>query len=69
MFVSTVDCESKNPSMLVTGGFNRIGEYLFVFPLVKPAAVWICRADFYFFLRFAVRFSGRIVIIVVILLL
>jgi hypothetical protein len=50
MFISTVDCESKNPSMLVTGSFNRIGEYLFVFPFVKPATVRICRTDLYFLL-------------------
>ena len=69
MFVSWIDGEAQNPSMLVTGCFNRVGKYLFVLSFVKPAAVRICRANLNFLLRFAGGFSGRIGIIVVILVL
>ena len=69
MFVSWIDGEAQNPSMLVTDCFNRVGKYLFVLSFVKPAAVRICRANLNFLLRFAGGFSGRIGIIVVILVL
>lgn len=58
MFVSWIDGESQNPSMLVTSCFNRVGKYLFVLSFVKPAAVWICRANRNFLLLFAGGFSG-----------
>ena len=55
--------------MLVAGCLYCVSKYLFVFSFVEPATVRICRADFYLLLRLAAGFTGRRIVVIVILVL
>ena len=63
VLIARINRKTKSPSVFIISCLYCVSEYLLVFSFVKPAAVRVCCADFYFFLWLAPGFSGRIVIL------
>lgn len=52
MLIPRMDCITKNPAILITGGFYCVGEYVLVFPFAEPSAFRIRSAALYCFCIF-----------------